>query len=56
MTACLKIFSNSRLLLINPCKIIFLEELNISWDERVSNGGKCFSSGADVSLLGTVDK
>ena len=40
------------LFLINPCKVFFLEESNISWDERVvSDGGKYFSSGADVSLL-----
>ena len=51
MTACLKIFSNSRLLLINICTFFFPEEANISWDKRASDGGKCFSSGADVSLL-----
>ena len=51
MTACLKIFSNSRLLLINICTFSFPEEPIISWDERASDGGKCFSSGVDVSLL-----
>ena len=29
----------------------FVEEPNISWDDRVSDGGKCFLSGADVYLL-----
>ena len=37
-----KYFQVSRCFWLIPAKHFFLEEPNISWDERVYDGGKCF--------------